>query len=65
MTGVSSGGAWIGNYQSFVAGTSNLFNGLNSYKYTSPDRPQEIFGPYIDIVFVNLLEFVATAPPSP
>ena len=65
MTGGSSGGAWIGNYQPFVPGASNLFNGLNSYMYINPNRPAEMFGPYIDATFVNLLEIVATQPPVP
>lgn len=66
MTGGSSGGAWIRKYQSAGAGgPSNQFNGLNSYKYTSPSRPDEMFGPYIETLFVNLLQVVATAPPVP
>lgn len=66
MTGGSSGGAWLLKYQSYVAGPGNLFNGLNSYKYTTPARPNEMFGPYIDDVFVTaLLQAVATAPALP
>jgi hypothetical protein len=65
MTGGSSGGAWIKNYQSYIAGANNYFNGLNSYKYTNPARPDEMFGPYIDNAFVSLLQAVATAPPAP
>jgi hypothetical protein len=65
MTGGSSGGAWIRKYQSFVGGANNQFNGLNSYKYTSPSRPAEMFGPYIETLFVNLLQAVATSPPAP
>ena len=65
MTGGSSGGAWIRKYQPFLSGSTNLFNGLNSYVYTSPNRPQEMFGPYIDSTFVNLLQVVATTPPAP
>ncbi len=64
MTGGSSGGAWILNYQSLFG--ENRFNGLNSYKYTFPDRPAEMFGPYIDDVIINdLLQEVATAPAAP
>ena len=66
MTGGSSGGAWIRNYQSLVPGANtNLFNGLNSYKYTTPARPAEMFGPYIDTLFVSLLESVAIEAPAP
>jgi V8-like Glu-specific endopeptidase len=64
MTGGSSGGAWIRQYQTYVG--ANQFNGLNSYKYTNPARPLEMFGPYIDDVIINsLLQPVATAPPAP
>jgi hypothetical protein len=64
MTGGSSGGAWIRLFQTYVG--SNQFNGLNSYKYTSPARPLEMFGPYIDDVIIDmLLRSVATAPPAP
>jgi hypothetical protein len=65
MTGGSSGGAWILKYQSFLTGANNYFNGLNSYKYTNPNRPDEMFGPYVDPAFVSLLQAVATAPPAP
>lgn len=52
MTGGSSGGAWIKDYKQASA---NLFwNGLNSYKYTSPARPDEMFGPYIDTTIFNI-----------
>jgi hypothetical protein len=64
MTGGSSGGAWIRQFQTYVG--ANQFNGLNSYKYTSPARPLEMFGPYIDdVVIATLLRSVATAPPAP
>lgn len=64
MTGGSSGGAWIMNYQSLVG--KNEFNGLNSYTYTSPNRPDEMFGPYIDDVIIDtLLQYVATLPAAP
>ena len=64
MTGGSSGGAWIKNYQSGFG--ANQWNGLNSYKYTSPSRPLEMFGPYADFdVFDVLLRVVATAPAAP
>ena len=64
MTGGSSGGAWIRLFQTYVG--SNQFNGLNSYKYTAPARPLEMFGAYIDDVIIDsLLRSVATAPPAP
>ena len=52
MTGGSSGGAWIKDY---TQGTTGLYwNGLNSYKYISPARPAEMFGPYIDTTIFNI-----------
>jgi V8-like Glu-specific endopeptidase len=66
MTGGSSGGAWILKYQSAIAGNNNIFNGLNSYKYTSPNRPAEMFGPYVDAGFITgLFQPVATLPAVP
>lgn len=65
MTGGSSGGAWIRLYQSYLSGSNNQFNGLNAYKYTTPNRPAEMFGPYITDLFVSLLQTVATSPPAP
>lgn len=46
MTGGSSGGGWIQRYRQHT--TDQFWNGLNSYKYTLPARPKEMFGPYID-----------------
>ena len=70
MTGGSSGGPWIVDYQpgqGFAGPVGPVFwNGLNSYKYTSPARPDEMFGPYIDFtVFDVLLQFAATQPAVP
>jgi len=68
MTGGSSGGAWIVSYNpspAAPASSTNFFNGLNSYKYTNPNRPLEMFGPYINDLFVTLLQTVATAPAAP
>ncbi|MCB1879243.1 MAG: trypsin-like serine protease [Gammaproteobacteria bacterium] len=64
MTGGSSGGAWIRQFQPLVG--VNQFNGLNSYKYIVPNRPAEMFGPYIDdVIIFNLLQVVATSPAAP
>jgi V8-like Glu-specific endopeptidase len=66
MTGGSSGGAWVLKYQSYLAGNTNFFNGLNSYKYTTPNRSAEMFGPYVDADFINtLFQVVATMPALP
>jgi hypothetical protein len=66
LTGGSSGGAWILKYQPAISGNTNFFNGLNSYKYTSPSRPAEMFGPYVDADFVNgLFQAMATRTPAP
>ncbi|MGW8142859.1 MAG: trypsin-like serine peptidase [Anaerolineales bacterium] len=43
MTGGSSGGPWILDF-SGSAGSSNLLNGNNSYRY--PSHPKELFSPY-------------------
>jgi len=63
MTGGSSGGPWIlAMIPNSHAG--NYFNGLNSYKYVNPDRPLEMFGPYIDDWVVDVLfQQTATNPP--
>ena len=70
MTGGSSGGPWMVDYQPGIGLTETFgpvfWNGLNSYKYISPARPNEMFGPYIDFtVFDVLLQFAATKPPAP
>ncbi|HEV8581914.1 MAG TPA: hypothetical protein VGX68_22830 [Thermoanaerobaculia bacterium] len=52
MTGGSSGGAWIKDYKQ--GGTSQYWNGLNSYKYISPSLPDEMYGPYIDTTIFNI-----------
>ena len=69
MTGGASGGAWLVNYQPGFEDQSFgdvFWNGLNSYKYTAPARPDEMFGPYADFsLFDVLLRAAATAPPAP
>ena len=40
MTGGSSGGPWLVSF-----GDSNYANGLNSYKWTTPNRPLEMNSP--------------------
>ena len=53
MTGGSSGGPWLVNF-----GTSNYANGLNSYKWTSPNRPLEMNSPNFQADnFANLLTY--------
>jgi hypothetical protein len=52
MTGGSSGGAWIKDYKQ--GSTALFWNGLNSYKYISPARPDEMYGPYIDTTIFNI-----------
>ena len=41
MTGGSSGGPWIWQF-----GTGNYVNGENSYKYTTPAEPLEMYSPF-------------------
>jgi hypothetical protein len=43
MTGGCSGGPWIKSF-----GSGNYINGVNSYKYTTPAHPLEMFSPYAD-----------------
>jgi hypothetical protein len=54
MTKGSSGGAWVQSYKQGATATSQFWNGLNSYKYTTPSRPQEMFGPYVDTTVNDL-----------
>ena len=69
MTGGSSGGAWLVGYQPGLGAQvlePVFWNGLNSYKYVSPARPLEMFGPYADFaLFDVLLQAAATEPPAP
>jgi len=41
QTGGCSGGPWIWRF-----GTNNYLNGNNSYRYTNPNHPEEIYSPY-------------------
>lgn len=62
MTGGSSGGAWIQDYKQGTVATNQYWNGLNSYKYVSPNRPQEMFGPYIDSVIDSIFTMPTICP---
>ena len=53
MTGGSSGGPWLVGF-----GTTNYANGLNSYKWVSPNRPLEMNSPNFQADnFANLLTY--------
>jgi len=54
MTPGSSGGAWIKDYKQGATAVNQFWNGLNSYKYTSPARPLEMYGPYSDTTVENI-----------
>jgi hypothetical protein len=54
MTPGSSGGAWIKNYRHTANAGGPFWNGLNSYKYTVPARPDEMYGPYADTTVNSL-----------
>ncbi|HWN42156.1 MAG TPA: hypothetical protein VNW71_08020 [Thermoanaerobaculia bacterium] len=54
MTGGSSGGAWIKDYKQGTGTVNQFWNGLNSYKYISPARPGEMYGPYIDTTIFSI-----------
>jgi len=49
MTGGCSGGPWIKNF-----GTGNYVNGVNSYRYTNPAHPLEMYSPFSDGNVKNL-----------
>jgi hypothetical protein len=50
MTGGCSGGPWVLKFMN-----GNYANGLNSYIYTTPNQPQQIYSPYFDTwVYTNL-----------
>lgn len=53
LTGGSSGGAWIKDYKQGATAVDQYWNGLNSYKYIVPARPDEMYGPYIDTTIRN------------
>lgn len=54
MTPGSSGGAWIQAYKQGSGAVNQFWNGLNSYKYISPARPEVMYGPYSDTTVENL-----------
>jgi hypothetical protein len=56
QTGGASGGPWIRNFKPGLAGARNYANGLNSFKWVSPDHSQAINGPkFFDYNFNQLL----------
>lgn len=61
MTGGSSGGAWIKDYKQGAGTFNQYWNGLNSYKYISPARPSEMYGPYIDTSIYNIWSGIQVA----
>lgn len=60
MTRGSSGGPWILDF-SGTAGSNNLLNGNNSYRYSS--RPEELYSPYFDSDALNFRNTLTSAIP--
>ncbi|NUO10411.1 MAG: trypsin-like serine protease [Candidatus Brocadia sp.] len=56
MTGGSSGGPWIKNFNSSVSGMYNYANGLNSYGYST--QPGAMYSPYFDTEVKKLRDLV-------
>lgn len=46
QAGGSSGGPWVHIYKPQQSGNNNYINGVNSYFYTNPDQPLQIYSPY-------------------
>jgi V8-like Glu-specific endopeptidase len=56
MTGGSSGGPWLTNFRPGVVGAFNYANGVNSYKWISPNHSQAMNSPQFQAAnFYNLL----------
>jgi len=60
MTGGSSGGPWIVGFGG--KGSPNSINGLNSYKYIIPDRPDAMYGPYFGDAAQNIYNYMKDNP---
>ncbi len=48
QTGGCSGGPWIRNFVPGGSGANNYADGVNSYAYTKPSQPYQIYSPYFD-----------------
>jgi V8-like Glu-specific endopeptidase len=56
QTGGTSGGPWILNFKQGKAGANNYANGVNSFRFTIPDRARAINSPkFFEYNFYNLL----------
>ena len=63
MTGGCSGGPWIRTLVPGAAGSYNYANGVNSFKFTSPDRQLAMNSPqFLEGNFYNLLTFAMGLP---
>jgi V8-like Glu-specific endopeptidase len=62
QTGGSSGGPWIKDF-SYAAGATNYVNGHNSYRYTTPSHPLEMFSPYFGGAASSLRNSLVTDTP--
>lgn len=61
MTGGSSGGPWLVSF-SGEAGPTNFMNGLNSFKYISPNWPDTMYGPYFGEGAKNIWDYMTANP---
>lgn len=62
QTGGCSGGPWIRTFWPGQKGGvyyGNYANGVNSYKYTSPSWPDQMFSPYFDTAVDDMRVFAA------
>lgn len=60
MTGGCSGGPWLTRYTPGSAGAVNCANSVNSYRYTSPNQPLALHGPYFGDGAANLYNWGKT-----
>jgi V8-like Glu-specific endopeptidase len=61
MTPGSSGGPWLVAF-SGEAGPTNYMNGLNSFKYISPNWPDTMYGPYFGDGAKNIWDYMTANP---
>ena len=63
QTGGTSGGPRILSFAHY-GGTTNYVNGDNSYRYTTPDHPLELFSPYFNTDTGNLFYYALSCNPG-
>jgi len=63
QTGGTSGGPRIWQF-SYSAGATNYVNGDNSYRYTTPNHPLELFSPYFNTDTGNMFYYALSCNPG-